>query len=244
MGVIMLPSLYQLVVHGISTVTLYPDANPEVSSVDGYVARGSGAGMTWLDVHDGIGTFKDDSNPGTTGLTIGWSRAATFLPPYSGIDRAITLFDARQPTPPVPIGAIAISAVLSIYGTQHVNNSPVGAPGEPSMNVYTTLPTSNIALATSDYNIAKWGSTQLSTTIITQNFAVGSYNDFILNAAGLAVVQAALDGDGVIKLGFRFGYDVSNTPPGGFASTGYYNRAYASDYGAGYKPKLVLTYQT
>jgi len=81
--------------------------------------------------------------------------------------------------------------------------------------------------------------TRFSDAITYGAFAVG-YNDFVLNAAGLAAISLT----GVSEFGIRnANYDVPDLAPAwGSGNAETYLLAYASEQGEGFKPKLVITY--
>ncbi len=210
--------------------TFYPDANPETSSVDGNVYRGSPG--TWASVRTGVGTVAIDSS--TSGSVV--QIASQSSPNWLRLVRAIYVFNLSG------LIAIAQSAVLSLYGQGKGDDfTPTLAP---NVNIYSSSPASNTELVANDYNIANWGATPLCDVPKAYNdWSIIGYNDFVLNAAGLAVLQAALIGDGIVKLGARnANYDVANLTPTYNENRLAYLQGYFAEQGAGYKPKLVITY--
>ena len=93
-------------------------------------------------------------------------------------------------------------------------------------------------MVASDY--ATLGSIPLSSPITHDDWVLTAWNDFILNAAGLAAIVKG----GITKLGTRNPeYDVAGVAPSWavYASAVIASRS-AEDF-SGHKPKLVVTYQ-
>ena len=213
-----------------STKTFYPDANPEVSSVDGHVAHYAGAvGDTWANIRNGAGTHYADSG---NILHSAWIQAANSNL-WVQIKRGVLLFDTSSLTAQATI----ISATLSIFGSD--KDDQLGC--SPDINVYASAPVSNIALEAGDYD--SLGIIPLCDIPITYaNWSITTYNNFLLNTVGLAAISKT----GVTKLGLRnANYDVANVEPtwvSGLVSS--YLFAYQADKGVGFKPKLVIVYHT
>jgi len=66
----------------------------------------------------------------------------------------------------------------------------------------------------------------------------GQYDDLALNATGLGWVQSAVDGGTNVKLCLKVKGDIDTATPTGENAT----RVWASERGAGYYPKLAITY--
>lgn len=228
MGIHLMPPLYKLVIAPKKgTVILVPD----VTTVDGYVYR-NGNDEFWDDKHDGIGTQSYDTSDS---MLVGWAR---WLPTrYSALGRAITLFDAFSGANPIPALATILSAALRIYGFQKSLFAGL------DINVYKPSPASNTALVPGDYNLALWGTTPLSDTISNADFNDAGWNSFVLNAAGRSIVKAAVDGDGIIKLGFRCAADALDVAPGGLGYSNFFLQFYTAEEGVGFKPELEVKYQ-
>lgn len=214
--------------------------NPAVGSnspVDGYVADLTDTN-NWTTKVGHPGTH---GNPASDFNYMGWGATAV-ADTWDYLYRSIILFDASG-IPNVKITAVT----LSLYGSSKAD----GLSCTPDLNVYESAPADNDAVVGGDFD--SLGAVALCDTPITYgNFNTGTpgiSNDWVLNAAGLVLVQAAVDGDGIIKLGLRnANYDVAeendpgnHTPPwvsGADSSL----HSWASDKGAGYKPKLVIIY--
>ena len=210
---------------GANPDTFYPDAHPETASVDGLVYEATQA--IWATIRTAAGDGADDS--GDTAL-VGSSCSAT-EDEYNRLYRILALFDTSG------IGELIIaSAVLSLRGSAKLNNI-----ANADINVYSSAPASDDELVAGDY--ATLGGTPFCDTAITWgDWVTGGYNDFTLNAAGLAAINKT----GISKFGARSAYhDVGNNPPPWVSDT-YRGRIYCwtTDKGADYQPKLVVTYES
>lgn len=217
------------------SLTFYPDAHVESTSVDGIVYRGAvnelwanikaNAGTTAVDTADNINTYAQ-----STATTNQWSYAT----------RCPTLFD----TSGLPDAAIITAAVVSYYGKEKFDNFP----NTPTHNIYSVATAGNTSLTAADYNVANWGATAWCDTAITyDNWNIGTpgtANDFTFNATGLAAISL----NGVTKFGIRNAkHDAGSTTPSSHPGTGdvaFYVAGWTAEKGNSYKPKLVVTYTT
>lgn len=173
-------------------VSFNPDAHVETNTVDGF-ARGTDTTGAWGTNTGGAGVAADDS--GTTmecgvrgGGAVGWK----------SLRRAIFLFNVS-----LPAGAEVTAARLRLYPT---------AVDTTLENLSTVLvspsPASNTALVASDFNRASWSLTALSSTKALGSTTINQYNDWSLNASGLALIM-----NGVVKLGLMLENDRANSAP-------------------------------
>ncbi len=211
------------------TVTYYPDADPETTSVDGYVCHDVAEGVAWATLRAAAGTFFNDDS-------FSYYYYFSFCHDtnlYQRIQRSIFLFN----TAALPDICTISGATLSFYGT---SKSSIGTAFVNSRtNIYSSAPASNIALAAGDFD--SLGVTSFSTAIPYANWLTTApfWNDFVLNASGLAVISKT----GVTKLGVRDQYyDADGNAPTWAASNYHQAGGYFSEQGTGYKPKLVVTY--
>lgn len=198
------------------TSTYYPDADPETSSVDGMVTN---QGTVWATVHDA--TIGSNADPSGLFFYI----IARFVSPNYRIDRGFTLFDVTG----LPGGAVISAATISVYG-----QGKTAGTGR-SYNIYSSNPATNASLITDDYE--QVGATAFCDTARTQAAwtygTPGTPNNFALNASGIAAIS------GVSKFSIReVDKDVGNAAP----TDNIYVVAWAAEQGAGYKPRLVVTY--
>lgn len=216
----------------LSTLTVYPDAgNPGTTSCDGQVRRG-GVDETWSTIRNGAGNFVDQTTADNQyGCFISASPTTN---QWAYITRGIFLYD----TSALGASATVSAATLSLCSATVNKADALGIT--PDLNIYASTPGSNTVLAASDYS--QIGTTAFSTAITYANWAAtGTYNDFVLNASGLAAISLT----GVSKYGSRnANYDVANSAPGSWTSNlSSALRCQMSDTsGTSADPKLVITY--
>ncbi len=227
MGIHIMPPLYQKVIKVLKEIS-YPDPAPEVTSVDGYVYHNER--LTWAQIIIAAGNAANDGDPI---IYYTYAAAATEYYPnkWERLYRSILLFD----TSPLPDNAVIIAAILSIYGSEKIDELGVN----PDLNVYSSDPASEVALVGGDFN--SLGSTPLCDTPISYaNWNTAGYNNFPLNATG----RAAISKTGITKLGLRnANYDVAGNVPSWTAEKRFALWGYGADKGEGYKPKLTITYE-
>lgn len=213
---------------GFLTLTAYPDADPETTTVDGGFQTDA-SNATWATVHDATtGTATDNG---------AFINAAGFLcgttsNRFTHIYRSMFLFDTSSLTSSATIS----STVFSLWNRFKQDDGG----RTPSINVYDATPASNTALVNGDYD--NFGTTALATAISYASWDNTDtiYGDFTLNATGIAAVSKT----GVTKLGVRDAtYDVPNSAPtwGSEQSSRFGTRS-ADTAGTTQDPKLVVTY--
>jgi len=214
-----------------ATLTVYPDANPESTTVDGNVSQAysAGTGQSWSTIRgltDG-NTVADDQAINNL-IQI---KADTGSNTYQTLTRSFFLFD----TSPITAYAVVTAATLSLYGYNQDN--ALGASA--TVAIVSSSPASDTGLANADFD--QVGSTDFATRVAYADFNIGSYEDFALNAAGIANIS----GSGISKFGVREGaYDLDNTtPPWVSASRVSINIYWADETGTTSDPKLVVTYR-
>lgn len=211
-----------------ASATFYPDASPESTSVDGMAYHSES--LSWANLIIAAGTTAYDD---LTQNYVYLIRATGTTDVWSVLQRNIWLFD----TSGLGAGAVVSAATLSIYGAD-VNGKLDGAAIAPDVNIYSSNPASNTALASGDFD--SLGSTAFCDTPITYaNWSDAAYNDFAFNASGIAAIVVA----GISKFGGRnANYDVAASAPTWSQGGDSRIEGYFAEKGTGYKPKLVVTY--
>lgn len=188
---------------------------------------------SWDTVHDGVGTHALDVE--TDARIAGFEKHSSTT--FNWLVRGLFLFDISSLS-----GKTVTGATFSLYGQGKADDNA----WSPTLNIYECAPADNDAIVAGDFN--SFQTTPFCDTPIT--FAAyetgdpGNLNNFALNAAGIAFLQAAVDGDGIVKLGTReASYDVADVDPVG-GGPNYHGdfKGYYVDKGVGYKPRLVVTY--
>lgn len=216
-----------------ATLTVYPDT--DAAGVDGYVDNANNPpNATWTVIVGAAGSYSDDSGD--------WARCTYITSSivenrWSQNCRGIHVF----PTSGIPDAATISAAVLSLYGIAANKRDDLSIA--PDVNIYSSAPASNTALVAGDFD--SLGTTAFSTAITYAGWAEGAYNDFTLNVAGRATISKT----GVSPFGTRnANYDVAeeldpgNHAPAWSSANNSHMSTWCSEKGAGFKPKLVVTY--
>lgn len=215
------------------SLPFYPDADPETTSMDGYSAS-VGDNSTWVSRLNSAGTLGFSASSAANGGGVQFASGSSSLWGY--VYRPYHLFD----TSALPDGASITEATLSYYGAAKIDDN--GAT--PTMNVYSSNPTTNTDIVQGDFAKSHFGTTPFSTAKSYADFLVADpfWNDFTLNGDGLAAISKT----GVSKFTLREPtYDIIGTEPTRGGNTKWtYMLVKPSEAGNGYKPKLVVTYST
>ena len=209
------------------TLTVYPDAHAESTTVDGMAAH-EGTNLTWAAIQGGAGTGAVDNS---TGEAIGIFAGDTSSR-WNGLYRVLALYNTSALTAAATISAATESFRYSFKDDTNGRT--------PDSNICASAPASNTAVAAGDYD--SLGTTAFATAITYANHLTdGSYTDYTLNAAGLASISKT----SITKHGLRnFNYDAANSAPTWTSEEAMYFVPYFAEQGAGYQPKLVVTYTT
>ena len=209
---------------GSTVATFYPDADPESTSVDGYIDNSTAESWASKRAGSGVDAYHDGAT-----IIVGFSCWPP-SPNFNGLKRAIILFD----TSALPDDATISGTTMSIYGSYKEGGANWA---NDDINIYTSTPNTNTTLIASDYS--QLGSTaQCDTAITYDNYDNAGYNDFSFNATGIGNVSKT----SISKFGVRTAYyDASNNDPGYIAYASLVFTCYSADNGSN-KPKLVVTY--
>lgn len=211
------------------TLTFYPDA----TAIDGMVEddRHSATGPAIWSLKRVAG--GNDANDTDDNYRVAEYHSWTSTNDWQILRRAIFLFDTSS----LPDNAANISAVLSLYGFFKGQSHPT-IP-KPDVNIYASAPASNTALIGGDFD--SLGSTPFCDTPISyDDWSESGYNDFTLNAAGIAAINKT----GISKFGARNAqYDADGATPAWVSNHQAQLNAYSSRRGDGFKPKLVVSYE-
>lgn len=208
-----------------ASVIFNPDANPESASVDGEVRYDSVANWSTV-IGASTATSVADSATSIWIITIG---DGSVDPKVEYFSRGIFLFNTASLTSSATITA----ATFSGYGLAPINDelASAGYVGLVSSN-----PASNTSLAVGDFDCL--GSTDYITRQAVAGISSSGYNDWALNASGIAAISKT----GVTKFGTRTGWDIDGGTHPWKQYSDCRGRFYSSEQGAGYKPKLTVTY--
>lgn len=214
---------------GNTTTTFYPDPDPETTTVDGYVGHiyGVGAGQIWATIRAAAGSEFNDTR--TTNSIAASALADTGADNWREIIRSIFLFDTSS----IPDTDTVDSATFSIYVPSVTDTA------SQSISLCSSAPASNMGLANGDY--ATLGTTKFATDQTIASLTTSAYNDFALNASGLANISKI----GVSKFGMRLTSDVDNlAPTWGSGIEPRVNCHCADTAGTIQDPKLTITHSS
>ena len=209
---------------GAATLTVYPDPDPENTSVDGWTSQDSGA-ASWDTVHDGAGSHVEDD---VTPIYVSIGAHAVSANWYN-IYRSFFLFDTSALTS----GAAITAAIFS----HRVSAKPQQISGT-SLSLVLSNPASNTALVTGDYVIARAGSVKQATDVTVDSIDLSNHNDWTLSATGRGNVSLT----GITKLGMRMAADIADTDLWDGGGTTGIVAGGADRSGTANDPKLVITY--
>lgn len=208
------------------TVTAYPDADPETTTVDGETCRDVG-GESFATIRTGAGTFARPTGNGNCGRFRGDPGGN-----YTNLCRGHFLFDTSSIPDTDGIDDATFSVYISSIG------GSAGWGDTWGLGLVGTNPASNTNLVSSDHQTV--GSTKYASNKVKSAITTGAYNDFTLNATGESNVSKT----GVTKIATRPIPDVDNTEPSPDGGTEEQNPncLYAENTGTGSDPKLVVNH--
>lgn len=180
---------------GNTTTTVFPDADPESTSVDGNVVNEEpNETGGWAAARDAA-TGDAASSSDTSGVI----RASVGV--FYVVNRVFTLFDTSS------IGSDTIdSATVSLYRDD--SNIAFANDETTDIDCVSSSPASNTDITTADFD--QVGSTVFGSFAMAST-TVNTYFDITLDANGIANI----DGSGVSKFGFRNSRDTDNAQPTG-----------------------------
>lgn len=212
---------------GHTLLTAFPNPGTGSAPVDGNVDR-SGADEAFSTIRNGAGT-----GAGATGTSDVACRlnASTTTDQFERLARGIFGF----PTSSIGAGATINSVTFSLWGV--VINAGLGAF---EVCVTSATPASESTLASGDYAVANFGSTEFITRASSVGLGTGLYNDFTGNAS----FRSHINKTGNTIVGTRLGWDVDNSFGGTWASAANSRFAVSmsDETGTSQDPKLVVDY--
>lgn len=214
-----------------ATGTYYPQAGSGGSNVtcDGYGNQSGATNVSWATIIGySSGNFNLTATDDSTYIEASGSGQTN---KFNSCCRSFLLFDTSS------LGNCTInSATQSGYGSNKFN---YGFTTTKDLNIYSASPAAYNTLSGTDYSSV--GSTAFSTTIEYSSWSTSAYNNFALNASGLAFIKTS----GVTAFSMRAVYhDVSgNTPSPWGAGNSCTMECRSADYtGTSSDPKLVVDY--
>lgn len=203
--------------------TFNPDAHPETSSFDGYTFQNPAGNWTTARSITSAGTLVDS---GTTNFLCYIRDNGSA---WTGMLKGIHLFDISS----IPAGATITDVDFQFYVTAASENH---SGLEVTVAGWTT--SSDTGLTGTDHDIANAGD-RLASDKGVGTYSTSAYNSHTFNATGVAFVQSALDGDGIVRIGTLTSADYDNVEPTKVNATSSVSGHSAENSN---KPKLVVTY--
>lgn len=195
------------------SLTVYSTAS------DGQIGYAWGA---WATIHDNSGATY---TPSTTDTTVMMHASMQPTNVYA-IFRGFVFFDTSS----LGAGATISAATLSLFGQNQANQS-----GGDYATTYIVEGVQHDPLVGTDYG-DELSKVTSGGSISYASFSIVAYNDITLNATGRGWINKT----GTTKFCTKIGGDFNNTAP----TSNYWNYIgfWANEKGAGYLPKLVVTY--
>lgn len=205
---------------GNTTSTFYPAAGAN-APVDGTVGL-LAANQSWATKHDALTGDSADVNFNSDPKL----RGGTVSDTWSSITRTAILFDTSS----IPDTDVISSATLSLKGTSIVDTN-----FDQKAGIVGSTPAANNDITTADYD--QFGTTRYASDIDLGSLSGSAYNDFALNATGIAAISKT----SYSKFGVRLSSDIDNSPPA-WVSSGQatFQFAAADTSGTDSDPKLVV----
>ena len=208
---------------GNTTSTFYPVAGAN-EPVDGQTRRV--ADEVWATIRSGAGTGAFPS--GQTSMPWGRAAASATTNQWEVIARSFALFNTSS----IPDTDNVDSATISGYGITVRDNL-----GSQFINLVAGTPAANNNLVAADFNLANHGSTKFITNTLISGLSTGVYNNFALNASGLAAINKT----GITKFSLRIVSDIDNVEPTwSSGNDAVFDISEADETGTTQDPKLVI----
>ncbi len=207
-----------------AVLTVYPDAHPESTSVDGNAARFVGGGEAWATIRSSAGTEKNDfATVHATQL-----RCDGNTDKYDFHSRLILLFDTSS----LGAGATIDAATFEIVVDSKTDDFT------DSISLVTSTPASNTAIENADYG--QLGTTKQAADVTVASITAddATYNAWTLNATGEGNISLT----SITKFGMRCTIDNDDTEPTWSAGDQTFVQSRTADHTGDLAPKLVIVY--
>lgn len=216
-----------LLVRAAATDTFYPDPDIETATVDGLTGRISVI-ESFATKRAGAGNSSLDNS---TNNSCPYNVKTGGSDDYAHMRRGVTLFDTSS---------LSGATVDSANWAQWMVSALTFFTDPQYLHLCSTAPASNTALANSDFDIANWGSVSFGISLEYGSITTGAYEVIALNASGLA----AIDTEGITKIGQRGSDDFTNTAGTGLGGSQQLGVHYADQTGTANDPYLEVTSST
>ncbi len=209
---------------GFDSLTKYPDADPETTTVDGRVIR-LGVNETFSTLCAGAGNYGESS----ASIFDVYLQASTTFNQFQRLGRGIFLFDTSSLTANANISAVTISLYVTTNYTYLGSNS---------VDIVSSNPASNTDLVIGDYG--NLGAISFA-NVLQSAMSLNVYNVWTLNASGKSNISKT----NISKFGIRFNWDLTGSFTGTWSMATYVSDVVVSSAdatGTSQDPKLLVTY--
>lgn len=200
--------------------------NPSASFEDGYAEQFT-TNQTFSTLRNGAGNFSDYNQTFTLTYLLGGTTSNRF----SGIGRSIFVFDTSS----LGSNATITSATFSVRGVSKSNDLSLSSD-HIKLSLVSATTSSNNSIQPGDYDGI--GSTRLSSDISYSVFSTSGFNNYSLNASGLAAINKT----GQTKLALLLAVDVDNGSPNWVSGVSSLYQIYTHEHSTSYAPKLTIIY--
>jgi len=213
---------------GFDTLTVYPDPDPETTTVDGGVSNVP-ASTVWATIRGAAnGTSTQQSGPATSTCRV---RCTATTNQYDVMTRGIFLFDTSS----IGAGSGVTAATFGLTASA----IDEGLSPASYLVLCASNPATNTDIVVGDYST--FGSTRYATDVYQAGAYTDSatYNTWTMNATG----RAAVDMTGITKLATRSAYDFDNAEPvWSSGANSFITVLLAEQTGTSTDPKLIATH--
>ena len=210
---------------GFDTLTVYPDADAETNTVDGFASRTATGSFSVCRTGSGA-----SANSVAQYIWTGFGCSST-AGVWNNFYRAFTYFNTSSLTSYATIS----DAVLSLYpySTYFVKTLL-----NQSYSLVSATSASDTNIVSADYLYTNFGTTLFAPAFDVASIAV-SYNDFVFNSDGINAISLS----GITRIGHRLEADRTGTAPSWSSGKAVRAAMNSADYtGTTTDPKLVITY--
>lgn len=205
-----------------------PDADPETTSVDGYVGPTS-QNLSFSAIRAATGTY---ASPAENIIFLALYATAT-TDRYQILYRGIITIDVSGFTG----GSDNITGITFNLYLQYVGATFTFATALALVN---STPTTNTNVVTADYLLT--GTTRQASDVSLSGLTAGNWIQFTLNATGIAAVKTAIAGAGIYKMGLVWKEDVDATAITWSSAKEDAIQFRSADYTGATIPYLAITY--
>lgn len=211
---------------GNTTSTFYSQASPATTAMNAYLKYSNAAGESWATITGQTDATTVSDSAAAANAAYTYSDETTNE--WEDLFRGMFLFD----TSALPDSDNISSATFSLFG-----NGSKWDSSNLAISIVASSPASNTSVAAADFN--NFNSTKFASDLDITSWNTAAYNDFALNASGIAAISKT----GITKFGTRLDADVSGVAPSWSSNVEDGVACYfANQTGTTNDPKLVVVH--